>query len=235
MPPSILVVEDDHDIQCLLKMALSQAGFDVECVRTMPEAIAQSQKKLPDAAIIDWMLPQGSGLQLLHHWRHSDYAAKLPALFLTAKQEEDDKLKAFEKGIDDYLTKPFSIKELIARLHALLRRSHPLNAETGTDDQCRIGSLYLDMAKHRLSYKSQEININPTEFRLLHFFMTHRERVYSRAQILDMVWSINAELEERTVDVHIRRLRKALEAYQIQGIIETVRSIGYRFNAEALV
>ncbi|MES2206143.1 MAG: winged helix-turn-helix domain-containing protein [Pseudomonadota bacterium] len=235
MSSSILVVEDDRDIQYLLKMALSQAGFSVECVRTMPEAIAQSQKKLPDAAIIDWMLPQGSGLQLLHHWRHSDYAANLPTLFLTAKQEEDDKLKAFEKGIDDYLTKPFSTKELIARLHALLRRSHPLNAIADSADQCRIGALHLDMAQHRLSYKGEEIIINPTEFRLFQFFMTHRERVYSRTQLLDSVWGINAELEERTVDVHIRRLRKALENHEIQGIIETVRSVGYRFNAEALV
>ncbi len=237
MSPSILVVEDDRDIQCLLKMVLAQAGYSVVTARTVAEALALTKSAVPDAAIVDWMLPQGSGVQLIQHWRTNSETTAIPVLLLTEKQEDQDKLLAFERGADDYLTKPFSSKELIARIHALLRRAQ--RAQPGSDagtaaDQLRAGPLYLDIAAHRITIQDNIINVNPTEFRLLHFFMTHRDRVYSRTQILDHVWGYNVALEERTVDVHIRRLRKALEPFHADALIETVRSVGYRLNTDAL-
>lgn len=236
MSQSVLIVEDDRDIQRLLTITLSQAGFSVDAVRTVAEALAFTKQTIPDIAVIDWMLPQGSGIQLIQHLRNQSETSALPILLLTAKQEEHDKLMAFERGADDYLTKPFSSKELVARLNALLRRAQRSlnNSAQNEADQHSAGPIRLDLATHRVTVQGQDINLNPTEFRLLHFFMTHRDRVYSRAQILDLVWGYNATLEERTVDVHIRRLRKALEPFQAEALIETVRSVGYRFNADAL-
>lgn len=234
MSPSILVVEDDRDIQSLLTMILSQAGFVVKTARTVAEAMTCSREAIPDAAIVDWMLPQGSGIQLIQHWRGDSKTAAIPVLFLTAKQEEHDKLMAFERGADDYLTKPFSSKELVARLNALLRRTQRTTSSATSTDHYTAGPLHLDLATHRVTICNQLIELNPSEFRLLHFFMTHPGRVYSRSQILDLVWGYNAALEERTVDVHIRRLRKALEPFQAETLIETVRSVGYRLHAEAL-
>jgi two-component system, OmpR family, phosphate regulon response regulator PhoB len=232
--PSILVVEDDRDIQTLLVFALSQAGFQVYTTRTVSEALAHTQQHLPSAIILDWMLPQGSGIQLAQRWRNQANTAKIPILFLTARQEESDKLLAFEQGADDYLTKPFSIKELVARVGALLRRSQNTHASEPKDIYT-AGHLRLDVSMHKVCLGTLTIAMNPTEFKLLLFFMTHRERVYSRTQILDLVWGYNTALEERTVDVHIRRLRKAFEPYHIENTIETVRGIGYRFNADTLI
>ncbi len=235
--PSVLVVEDDKDIQSLLSLALSQAGFNVTLVKTVAEALASTAEASPDIAVVDWMLPQGSGVQLVQQWRKRPEGIHFPILFLTARQEERDKLLAFEHGADDYLTKPFSVKELVARLNALLRRTQSRQQHThqhSLEDIHQVGALRLDTSSHRVTLGSDIINMNPTEFKLLLFFITHQERVYTRAQLLDQVWGYHSALEERTIDVHIRRLRKAFETHQAENLIETVRGVGYRFNPHVL-
>jgi two-component system, OmpR family, phosphate regulon response regulator PhoB len=230
----ILIVEDHADIQSLLKITVSRAGYQPFLVATMPEAIAFVEKQLPDAVILDWMLPQGSGLQLLSKWRHDARTMRLPILLLTARHEENDKLNAFQKGADDYLTKPFSTKELIARLQALLRRASRGTISTSPHtERLLIGNFTLDKENHAIYYQGHLLKLNPTELRILQFFMLSPNRAYTRTQLLDYIWGIHAEVEERTVDVHIRRLRKALEPFHAENCIETVRSIGYRFNYQA--
>jgi len=222
----VLVVEDEPAIQELVAINLEHAGYQAKRASSAEEADAMVRDALPDVILLDWMLPGTSGLAYARKLRGTERTRRIPIIMLTARAEERDKIEGLESGADDYLTKPFSPKELIARIKAVLRRRAPEH----TDDAVEFSDLRLDPATHRVLGKGQEIALGPTEFRLLHFFMTHPERVHSRAQLLDRVWGDHVFVEERTVDVHIRRLRQALEASGHDSLIETVRSSGYRMR-----
>ena len=223
----ILVVEDDPEIRELVSYNLERAGYSVIPVKTAEAALATVNEALPDLVLIDWMLPAMSGIDLARTLRASKRTASLPLIMLTARAAEEDKLRGLGIGADDYVTKPFSPRELNARIKAVLRRRAP----QATDDIVTAHGLTLDPGARRVSAGDTPITLGPTEFKLLHFLMTHPERVYSRAQLLDHVWGDHVALEERTVDVHIRRLRKALEPSGHAALIETVRSAGYRLTA----
>lgn len=226
MTPTILVVEDEPAIQELLAVNLRHNGFLVVRAGSAEEGESAIRAALPDLVILDWMLPGQSGVTLAKKLRGEERTRELPIIMLTARVHEEDKVQGLEAGADDYVTKPFSPKELVARVRAVLRRRTPhLAGET-----VEIGSLSLNPATYRVSAKGQAVELGPTEFRLLLFFMTHPERVYSRAQLLDEVWGDHVFIEERTVDVHIRRLRAALEPSGEENRIETVRGAGYRFR-----
>lgn len=225
MSTTILVIEDEPAIQELIAVNLSFAGHKVLRAYDAEQAQTLIRAELPDLILLDWMLPGTSGITLAKKLRANDRTRNVPVIMLTAKGTEADKVEGLEVGADDYITKPFSPKELLARIKAVLRRRAPQL----TDDLIQIGSLVLDPATHRVTGADKTLTIGPTEFRLLHFFMTHTERVFSRAQLLDKVWGDHVFVEERTVDVHIRRLRKALEPSEHDGHIETVRGAGYRF------
>ncbi|MGG4604902.1 phosphate regulon transcriptional regulatory protein PhoB [Alcaligenaceae bacterium 429] len=227
MSTTILVVEDEPAIQELIAVNLSFAGHKVLRAADAEQAQTLINAELPDLILLDWMLPGASGISLARKLRTDERTREIPVIMLTAKGAELDKVEGLEAGADDYITKPFSPKELLARIKAVLRRRAPQL----TDDLIQIGSLQLDPATHRVTGSEQVLNIGPTEFRLLHFFMTHTERVFSRTQLLDQVWGDHVFVEERTVDVHIRRLRKALEPSGHDAHIETVRGAGYRFSA----
>lgn len=228
MASTILVVEDEPAIQELIAVNLSFAGHKVLRADDAEQARVLIDAELPDLILLDWMLPGLSGLQMARQLRSDERTKEVPIIMLTAKGEETDKVEGLESGADDYITKPFSPKELMARIKAVLRRRAPQL----TDDEIEINELRLDPVSHRVSGNESDIALGPTEFRLLHFFMTHPERVYTRNQLLDQVWGDHVFLEERTVDVHIRRLRKALEATQHDVMVETVRGSGYRFTAK---
>lgn len=228
MASTILVVEDEPAIQELIAVNLSFAGHKVLRADDAEQARVLIDAELPDLILLDWMLPGLSGLQMARQLRSDERTKEVPIIMLTAKGEETDKVEGLESGADDYITKPFSPKELMARIKAVLRRRAPQL----TDDEIEINGLRLDPVSHRVSGNESDIALGPTEFRLLHFFMTHSERVYTRNQLLDQVWGDHVFLEERTVDVHIRRLRKALEATQHDVMVETVRGSGYRFTAK---
>ncbi|WP_085318075.1 phosphate regulon transcriptional regulator PhoB [Derxia lacustris] len=227
MPSTILVVEDEPAIQELISVNLSFAGhktlraFDTDQAQTLIRA------ELPDVVILDWMLPGNSGIAFARQLRASERTKDVPIIMLTARADEEDKIAGLEAGADDYVTKPFSPKELLARIKAVLRRRAPQL----TDDAVEIGGLRLDPATHRVTARGKTVEMGPTEFRLLHFFMTHGERVHSRTQLLDHVWGDHVFVEERTVDVHIKRLRAALVATGHDKHVETVRGAGYRFTA----
>ncbi len=225
MAANILVVEDEPAIQELVALNLEQAGFGVSKAGSGEQAIDLVRAELPDLVVLDWMLPGMSGLEVARKLRADRRTADLPIIVLTARAEEHDKLTGLEGGADDYMVKPFSPKELVARIKAVLRRRAPQS----TDDAVEIAGLRLDPVSRRVTGDGQAVPLGPTEFRLLHFFMTHRERVYSRTHLLDQVWGDHVFVEERTVDVHIRRLRKALEPTLHDRLIETVRGAGYRF------
>ncbi len=227
MSTTILVIEDEPAIQELIAVNLSFAGHKVLRAYDAEQAQTLIRAELPDLILLDWMLPGVSGITLAKKLRSDERTQQIPVIMLTAKGAENDKIEGLEAGADDYITKPFSPKELLARIKAVLRRRAPQL----TDDQIEIGTLRLDPATHRVTGADKTLTIGPTEFRLLHFFMTHTERVFSRAQLLDKVWGDHVFVEERTVDVHIRRLRKALEPTQHDAHIETVRGAGYRFAA----
>jgi two-component system phosphate regulon response regulator PhoB len=232
MPSTILVVEDEPAIQELVAVNLTFAGHKVLRAAAADHAMTLVRAELPDLILLDWMLPDMSGIVFAKRLRADERTRDVPIIMLTARSNEGDKVEGLEAGADDYITKPFSPKELIARIKAVLRRRAPQL----TDDLVEIGGLKLDPATHRLSgarpgATPQSLDIGPTEFRLLHFFMTHPERVYSRAQLLDQVWGDHVFLEERTVDVHIRRLRHALTPSGHDVLVETVRGSGYRFCA----
>lgn len=224
--PTILVVEDEPAIRELLAIHLKHADFQVQLAERADIAESVVQKTLPDAVILDWMLPDGSGIALAKKFRASDRTRNLPIIMLTARAHEDDKISGLEAGADDYITKPFSPKELVARIKALLRRRTPHLS----GDSIAIGNLSINPATHTLSAGKTAIELGPTEFRLLLFFMTHPDRVYTRTQLLNEVWGDHVFIEERTVDVHIRRLRAALEPTGHDGWIATVRGSGYRFQ-----
>ncbi|WP_303784589.1 phosphate regulon transcriptional regulator PhoB [Azovibrio restrictus] len=227
MPASILVVEDEPAIQELIAANLQMAGHRVLRADDGEQALLRVRDQVPDVILLDWMLPGVSGIQLARRFRADERTREVPIIMLTARSEEVDKVAGLEAGADDYVTKPFSPKELMARIKAVLRRRAPQM----TEDRVEVAGLVLDPLTHRVSGNGQSIVLGPTEFRLLHFFMTHPERVHSRTQLLDQVWGDHVFVEERTVDVHIRRLRGALEATGHDRLVQTVRGSGYRFSA----
>ncbi|MFO1320627.1 MAG: phosphate regulon transcriptional regulator PhoB [Burkholderiales bacterium] len=229
MAATILVVEDEPAIQELIAYNLRQAGHQLLRADSAEQAMTLVQNALPDLVLLDWMLPGVSGIEFARRLRADRRTREIPIIMLTARSDEQDKLAGLETGADDYVTKPFSPRELNARVKAVLRRRAP----QVTDDVVKIGELELDPASHRVTGLGQAVELGPTEFRLLHFLMTHPERVHSRAQLLDHVWGDHVFVEERTVDVHIRRLRKALEPTRLDNLVQTVRGTGYRMSATA--
>jgi len=227
MSATVLVVEDEPAIQELISYNLQQAGHQAMRAGTAEDALNIMRHALPDLVLVDWMLPGLSGIELAKRIKSDKRTKTVPIIMLTARAAEEDKLSGLETGADDYITKPFSPRELNARVKAVLRRRAPQM----TDDVVAIEGLRLDPASHRITGDGQPVDLGPTEFRLLHFLMTHTERVHSRTQLLDQVWSDHVFVEERTVDVHIRRLRKALEPTGHDRLIQTVRGSGYRFSA----
>jgi two-component system phosphate regulon response regulator PhoB len=228
MKGRILIVEDEDAIRQMVCLALSQAGY--ECVEAPDASAAQARivSAPPDLILLDWMLPNLSGVDYARRLRQEKLTQDIPIIMLTARTEEDDKVRGLDSGADDYLTKPFSTRELIARIKALMRRTAPHQAETAVE----ADGLALDPITHRVTARGKGVELGPTEFRLLHFFMTHPERVHSRERLLNGVWGENVYVEERTVDVHIRRLRKALTASGHERLIQTVRGAGYRFSVQ---
>jgi two-component system phosphate regulon response regulator PhoB len=222
----ILIVEDEKPIRDMIAFGLRRAGFDVREAEDSSGARASIADHRPDLMLVDWMLPDQSGLELTRAVKRNKDTEDLPVIMLTARADEHDKVSGLEGGADDYVTKPFSPRELLARINAVLRRSTP----AGSGGTIEAGGLTLDTASHRVTAGDQTVALGPTEYRLLQFFMEHPERVYTRGQVLDRVWGGNVYVEERTVDVHIRRLRKALEPYASDGLIQTVRGSGYRFS-----
>ncbi|MFT7561732.1 MAG: two-component system phosphate regulon response regulator PhoB [Flavobacteriales bacterium] len=223
---TILVVDDEAPIRDMLRVALEMVDYDVVEASDAREAHSIIVDKCPDLLLLDWMMPGTSGVDLARRLRADELTQKLPIILLTAKGEEDNKIQGLNMGADDYITKPFSPRELVARLKAVLRRAESLG-ETGP---IVVDKLCFDSSSHRVTIGEESVQIGPTEYRLLEFFLTHQERVYSRSQLLDHVWGGNVYVEERTVDVHIRRLRKALELEAQDRFIHTVRGAGYRFS-----
>jgi two-component system, OmpR family, phosphate regulon response regulator PhoB len=227
----VLIVDDEAPIRDMLRMALELADFACIEADTAQKAHAAVVDNAPNLILLDWMLPGGSGIELLRRLKREEATKDIPVIMLTAKVEEDNKIQGLEVGADDYVTKPFAPKELIARIKAVLRRSGTLM----TDSVVEVDGLKLDVASHRVFIADHPLDMGPTEFRLLTFFMTHQDRVYTRGQLLDHVWGGNVYVEERTVDVHIRRLRKSLQSVMPNGrdyglLIQTVRGTGYRFS-----
>ncbi|MGN6513081.1 MAG: phosphate regulon transcriptional regulator PhoB [Lysobacteraceae bacterium] len=232
MQKRILIVEDEPAIRDMVAFALRKDDFEPVAAGDGREAQAAIADRVPDLILLDWMLPGGSsGLDLARRWRREALTRDVPIIMLTARGEENDRVGGLEAGVDDYVIKPFSTRELLARIRAVLRRAR----EDDADGSVRVGALRIDGAAHRVFAEAaggrEPLAVGPTEYRLLHFFMTHPERVYSRAQLLDHVWGGSVYVEERTVDVHIRRLRKALEPSGLDAMVQTVRGAGYRFSA----
>ncbi len=224
---TILIVEDETAIRAMLKLILDQAGFSVLEAGDTESAQKLIVESSPDLIILDWMLPGISGVEWARRLKKDPSYRDLPIILLTARGEEEDKVRGLEIGADDYLTKPFSPKELCARIRAVLRRSGTLSGLA----QIVLGDLTLDTEQHRLTINNRQLDISPTEFRLIQFFMTHPDKVFTRTQLLDQVWGRSVYIEERTVDVHIRRLRKILSDHGREDMLQTVRGFGYRFSA----
>lgn len=226
MAANILIVEDEPAIQELLAFNVTQCGFRAIQAFDVATAMAHITRALPDLVLLDWMLPDTTGVEFARRLRADQRTRNIPIIMLTARSEERDKIMGLESGADDYMTKPFSPRELMARIRAVLRRRLPeISEETVT-----MAGLELSPTTHRVSAKGVILELGPTEFRILHFFMTHAERVYSRTQLLDQLWGDHVFVEERTVDVHIRRLRQALEPSCLDSLVQTVRGSGYRFS-----
>ena len=227
----VLVVDDEASIREMLRLALEISDFECLEAADIHEAHGLITDESPDRVLLDWMLPGGSGIELLRRLKKEEATQALPVIMLTAKIHEDNVVQGLEVGADDYITKPFAPKELIARMKAILRRS----SSEGVSEM-RVGELVLEIDSRRVMLSQKALEMGPTEFKLLHFFMAHPERAYSRAQLLDRVWGANVYVEERTVDVHIRRLRKALQAGDpiYADLIQTVRGTGYRFSPRDL-
>ena len=226
--PMVLIVEDEPAIAELIAVNLRHNGFAPTVVFDGVAAQREVDAVLPDVILLDWMLPGESGAVLARQWRKNERTKTVPILMLTARSDESDKVQGLDAGADDYITKPFSTQELLARIRAVLRRRAPEQIQ----DKVSIGELVLDAAAHRVSWQGDMIKVGPTEFKLLHYLMKHPERVHSRAQLLDKVWGDHVFIEERTVDVHVKRLREALG--MAGALIETVRGAGYRLSAQAL-
>ena len=225
---TLLIVEDEPAIREMLAFSLEQAGFHL----LMAESAQQARHRLadvrPDLIVLDWMMPEESGVEFAKYLKVDESTGDIPIIMLTARGEEEDKIRGLEAGADDYVTKPFSPRELIARIKAVLRRVSP----GASEENIEFNGLIMDNQAHRVSINGQSVDVGPTEFRLLNFLMSHPERVYSRSQLLDRVWGNNVYVEERTVDVHIRRLRKVLEQTRHDRYIQTVRGVGYRFSKQ---
>jgi len=231
MQKRILIVDDEPAIRDMVAFALRKGEFEPVHAGDAREAQSAIADRVPDLILLDWMLPGTSGLELARRWRKDALTREIPIIMLTARGEENDRVGGLEAGVDDYVVKPFSARELLARIRAVMRRSR----EDDEDGSIAVGSLRIDGAAHRVFANNADVPapvpIGPTEYRLLHFFMTHPERVYTRSQLLDHVWGGSVYVEERTVDVHIRRLRKTLEPHQLDNMVQTVRGAGYRFSA----
>lgn len=225
MNQEILVVEDETAIRSMINFSLSRAGFQVKEAKNVEQAKEQINNKSPDLVLIDWMLPDESGLELAKSIKQDEVTKGIGIIMLTAKAEERDKIAGFESGADDYVTKPFSQHELVARIKAVLRRT-----SYGEEEQLVSGPIVIDLKSYRILINDEEVHFGPTEFKLLKFFVSNEGRVYSRSQLLDRVWGRSVFVEERTVDVHIRRLRSILEKYDLNDAIKTVRGAGYRFD-----
>ncbi len=223
--PTILVLEDEKALRDMLAFSLVRAGYQVLKARDCSTAKALISESIPDLLISDWMLPGQSGLEFVKELRSDEALKELPIIMLTAKSDEDEKILGLEVGADDYITKPFSKRELLARVKAQLRR-----APTKDDSSLTIGELSVNFASHEVILQGNEIHLGPTEYRLLEYFITHQNRVFSREQLLNRIWRNNTEVDERTVDVHIRRLRKALSVAGYDKFIHTIRGAGYRFS-----
>ena len=226
MHKRILIVDDEPAIRDMVAFAVRKGDYDpvhAADARQAQEAIAD---RVPDLILLDWMLPGTSGIELARRWRRESLTREVPIIMLTARGEENDRVGGLEAGVDDYVVKPFSARELLARIRAVMRR-----AGGDEDGGVTVGGLRIDGAAHRVFAGEEPVTIGPTEYRLLHFFMTHPDRVYSRSQLLDHVWGGSVYVEERTVDVHIRRLRKTLEPFGLDPMVQTVRGAGYRFSA----
>jgi two-component system phosphate regulon response regulator PhoB len=228
MPANILIIEDEPAIQELLTLNIAQAGHNPIRALSVEQAQQLMRETMPDLILLDWMLPGMSGIEFARRLKSDDYSKTIPIIMLTARSEEVDKIRGLEVGADDYVTKPFSPRELNARIKAVLRRRAPQM----TDDPIEVGSLRLDPATHRVTGNGAQLDLGPTEFRLLHYLMSNPERVHSRSQVLDRVWGDRVFVEDRTVDVHIRRLRQALSTSGHEEMIQTVRGVGYRFSAK---
>ena len=225
--PRVLIVEDEPAIAELIAVNLRHGGFIPSVALDSVAAQRELDAVLPDVILLDWMLPGQSGLSLARHWRKQARTKRIPILMLTARGDEPDKIAGLDAGADDYITKPFSTQELLARIRAVLRRRAP----ELVDDSVSLGALVLDAGTHRTAFQGQELKLGPTEFKLLHYLMKHAERVHSRSSLLDKVWGDHVFIEERTVDVHVKRLRESLGAAGV--MVETVRGAGYRLTAQA--
>lgn len=225
----ILIVEDEPAIRQMIAFGLRRSGFRVREAVDSREAREALADERPDLILVDWMLPDTSGLELTRMVKRDRQTRELPIIMLTARAEEGDKVTGLESGADDYITKPFSPRELVARIHAVLRRA----GSVGLDHIVQFEALQLDQQGQRITVEGQTVSLGPTEYRMLEFFMTHPERVFSRDQLLDRLWGGNVYVEERTIDVHVRRLRKSLEKFSLDRLIQTVRGSGYRFSAKA--
>ena len=226
MHKDLLIVEDEAAIRELVALAIEDEGYSFREAQDLEQAQALIADRLPDLILMDWMLPGGSGLQLAKDLKKDELTRDLPIIMLTARGEEDSRIRGLEAGVDDYITKPFSPRELRLRIKAVLRRARPESKE----DRIELGGLVMDEAAHRVYVDDEEVPLGPMEYRMLHFFMSHAERVYTRSQLLDRIWGRSAYIEERTVDVHIRRLRKALQPVERDNLVQTVRGTGYRFS-----
>ena len=231
MQKRILIVDDEPAIREMVAFALRKGEYEPVHAGDAREAQNAIADRVPDLILLDWMLPGTSGLELARRWRKDAMTREVPIIMLTARGEENDRVGGLEAGVDDYVVKPFSARELLARIRAVMRRSR----EDDEDGSVQVGALRIDGAAHRVFAQTADaptpVHIGPTEYRLLHFFMTHPERVYTRSQLLDHVWGGSVYVEERTVDVHIRRLRKTLEPHMLDPMVQTVRGAGYRFSA----
>ncbi|MCG8361319.1 MAG: phosphate regulon transcriptional regulator PhoB [Kiloniellales bacterium] len=227
MAGKILVVDDEPTIREMIAFALSRAGFAYIEAADAGQAETEIMREIPDMILLDWMLPGRSGIEFVKALRSDPDTRSIPVIMLTAREGEDDKVRGLKDGADDYISKPFAPKELVARIEAVLRRVKP----EATNEAVTVQGLLLDPMSHRVTVNQQDLDLGPTEFRLLHLFMTHPDRVYSRQQLLDLVWGSNIHVGPRTVDMHVSKLRKALEMHGYQRLIQTVRSSGYRLSA----
>ena len=228
MQKRVLLVEDEAPIREMIKFILEQSGYEALEAEDYDIALEMVKEPYPELILLDWMLPGGSGVQLAKKLKQHEHTRDIPIIMLTARGEEEDKVRGLDAGADDYVTKPFSPKELVARIKAVIRRTNP----TSSEEPIVINGLKLDPTSHRVMANDEAVDMGPTEFKLLHFFMTHTERVYSREQLLNNVWGTNVYVEDRTVDVHIRRLRKAITGQGHENMIQTVRGAGYRFSTK---
>ena len=227
---TILIVDDEASIRQMLRMALESQGFSVDEANSAKTAQEKLDQELPSLLLLDWMMPGTSGVELTRRLRNNDKTKQIPIIMLTAKDGDDNSINALDTGADDFISKPFSPKALIARINALLRRVESKQEDFSTDEKITCGDIEIDMVSHKATANQKALELSPTEFKLLAFFSSNSGRVFSRNQLLNQVWGESVYVEDRTVDVHIRRLRKLLEPFKVDHYIHTVRGVGYRFE-----